>query len=157
MAKNKAEKVNHCVVIVSYTDFPSMFYYMYKIKNYEFENDLSKEKVFAPVHFYDEINKKLLDSHFEVMFKNEDREWQNQCKKNLEQMIADAAKTVWHGFSYKKTNEWLRDSAAAVKLKTELNSKFKKIDTLQKFADFTDEYNTGVLTVFKKVEFMVGD
>lgn len=152
------EKINHSIAMMSYTDFASLYYYMYKIKNYDFENGKSTEKVYPPVHFYDEINKKLLDDHFNLMYKNESDEWKKEYRQNIEQMISDASKTVWHGFQYVKIKEWLRDAGTAESIRKDLTSKFKKIETLQNFADFAVKNEIeATMTVFKKTVFLLGE
>lgn len=99
------------VVVLEETSLPALFYYKYLCESHD------KEVKYAPVQYYDEIDKKGIDSSFETMM-----EWNRmnnhilpEALDNTLNVISEVTKTVWHGFKAINVHENVKDEGLAKK------------------------------------------
>lgn len=99
-------KFNGSVVVIEESNLPAAFYYKYLIES---ENS---EVKYPPVFYYDEIDKKGIDLHFESV--KVDLPLEMMMSTN-DSFIESVTKTCYHGFKYNTVHDRVTDEGLAKK------------------------------------------
>lgn len=104
------------VVLLQETNLPALFYYRH----------LLEERKGNPVYYYDEINKKAIDTAYEKLLLEETKENIYIQLELCNETIDDVTSTVYHGFKYSVLHENVKDEGLAKKYSKEITKAIKE-------------------------------